>query len=308
MKNKISLNILNEYDELKEVIIGNAFSNGGIPKIEESYDPKSMENIRNNSYPKEEKLIIQLKFLEEILKKYNVKIYKPEIINNYNQIFTRDISFVIENKLIIPNIINERKYEQNGINYILNSLKKDLILRTPENVNLEGGDVIVHNNYVFIGVSSNDDIKKIKVARSNFESLNFIQNKFQTKKVIGFELIKSDISPLNNALHLDCCFQPIGKSMALICVELFKNKSDIELLIDLFGKEKLIFVSKNEMKNMNCNILSVNPEVIISDSSFSRLNNILRDKGFKIEEIEFNEISKMGGLLRCVTLPLRRNK
>ena len=64
----------------------------------------------------------------------------------------------------------------------------------------------------------------------------------------------------------------------------------------------------NEMKNMNCNILSINPEVIISDSSFSRVNNILRRNGFKIEEIEFNEISKMGGLLRCVTLPLRRNK
>jgi N-dimethylarginine dimethylaminohydrolase len=28
--------------------------------------------------------------------KYNVKVYRPEMIENYNQIFSRDIGFVID--------------------------------------------------------------------------------------------------------------------------------------------------------------------------------------------------------------------
>ena len=38
----------------------------------------------------------------------------------------------------------------------------------------------------------------------------------------------------------------------------------------------------------------------------NRLNNILREKGFIVEEIKFSEIAKMEGLLRCATLPLYR--
>ena len=40
----------------------------------------------------------------EDLRKHNVKVIRPKNTDGLNQIFTRDISFVIENKFIISNI------------------------------------------------------------------------------------------------------------------------------------------------------------------------------------------------------------
>ena len=45
-----------------------------------------------------------------------------------------------------------------------------------------------------------------------------------------------------------------------------------------------------------------------SQKKYFRLNNVLREKGFTVEKLKYSEISKMGGLLRCSTMPLRRKK
>ena len=45
---------------------------------------------------------------------------------------------------------------------------------------------------------------------------------------------------------------------------------------------------------------------LVSDIGFTRINNILKNRGFMVEEINFSKISKLGGLFRCSTLPLKR--
>ena len=60
------------------------------------------------------------------------------------------------------------------------------------------------------------------------------------------------------------------------------------------------------MYNMNSNVFSISENVIVSEISFKRINNILRELGFIVEEIKFSEIAKMEGLFRCTTLPLHR--
>ena len=45
---------------------------------------------------------------------------------------------------------------------------------------------------------------------------------------------------------------------------------------------------------------------IISEVNFSSLNNELSKRGFKVETVKYSEISKMSGLLRCSTMPLKR--
>ena len=61
------------------------------------------------------------------------------------------------------------------------------------------------------------------------------------------------------------------------------------------------------MFEMNPNIFSISPEIVVSDERFTRLNNHLHNEwGMTVEEIPYHEISKMGGLLRCSTLPLVR--
>jgi N-dimethylarginine dimethylaminohydrolase len=107
-------------------------------------------------------------------------------------------------------------------------------------------------------------------------------------------------------LHLDCCFLPIGKNQALIYPGGFKSEDDVQFLMNYFGDENIIEITRDEMYNMNSNLFSISPEVIVSEKGFTRLNTELRRRGFTVEEIQYAEISKMEGLLRCSTLPLRR--
>ena len=57
---------------------------------------------------------------------------------------------------------------------------------------------------------------------------------------------------------------------------------------------------------MNPNIFSINPELIITDKMFERVNKIINEKGIETIEIDYQKVSRLGGLFRCSTLPLER--
>ena len=302
----MSLKINNEYAQLKTVVLGIAKDFGGTPKIDDCYDPKSREYVKNGNFPVEESLVNELNQFLKVFKKYNVDVLRPDNIKNLNQVFSRDIAFVIDNKIIIPNIINERKKEIDGVKSIIEKIDSKNIVILSEESSIEGGDIIVHNEDIFIGYSNNEDFHNYQVARTNEKAVLNIKDLFPEKNIFAFELKKSDRDPKENALHLDCCFQPIGKGMAILYEGGFKNKSDITLLENYFGTNNLIRITKEEMYNMNSNVFSISENVIVSEKNFHRLNSILRESGFYIEEINFSEIAKMEGLLRCATLPLIR--
>ena len=92
----------------------------------------------------------------------------------------------------------------------------------------------------------------------------------------------------------------------VICPEAFLYKDDYNWILKNFNKENIFEISLLEMSQLKCNFFSISQNVVISEKSFSKLNNWLRGKGIKVEEIDYNEISKQGGLLRCSTLPLIR--
>ena len=80
-------------------------------KLEEAYDPKSAEHIKAGTYPIEKDMVAEMDAFSAVLEKYNVKVYRPKIITDCNQIFTRDIGFVIEDTFIKANILPDRQDE-----------------------------------------------------------------------------------------------------------------------------------------------------------------------------------------------------
>lgn len=302
----MKLHITNETNTLKAVVLGIAKNNGKTPLLEDAYDPKSMEHIKAGTYPKEEDMILEMTAVENVLKKYNVEVYRPKIIENCNQIFSRDIAFVIDDFIIKSNILPDRIKELDAISYVLDKISPDKIITPPEKVHIEGGDVMLHNDYIFIGTYRNSDYSDYITARTNIEGVQFLRELFPHKKVVDFHLKKSNTNPYDNALHLDCCFQPVGKNKGIIHKEGFLIEEEYQFLVDLFGKENLFHISKEEMYAMNSNIFSISPEVVISEKNFTRLNTWLREQGITVEEVPYAEISKQEGLLRCSTLPLIR--
>ena len=302
----LQLNVNNETSRLLAVVLGTAKSNGPDPMLEDCYDPISRENILANTYPIEIDIIKELNELEDVLFKHNVKVYRPEVINDYNQIFSRDIGFVIDDSFIIANILPERSNEILAIKKVIDLIPKNKIIELPENCHVEGGDVILHNDFIFIGTYDGEDYSNLKTARTNNRAIEFLKKKFPAKKILSFDLIKSDSEPIKNALHLDCCLQPVGNDKLVACPDAFLKRDQYEWLINHFGKDNILEISLNEMSEMKCNFLSIDTNIVVSEKSFSNLNSWLRGFGILVEEINYKEISKQGGLLRCSTLPLKR--
>ncbi len=302
----LKINVKNETSRLKAVILGTAESNGATPTIEEAYDPKSLEHIKAGTYPVEKDMVTEMEAFKKALEKHGVTVYRPEIIENCNQIFTRDIGFVIDDKFIKANILPDRENEYQAIEYIVKQIDPQKVVLPPDEVHIEGGDVMPWNDHIFVGTYKGSDYKNYITARTNMHGVNFIKELFPNKIVKEFDLVKSNLEPRDNALHLDCCFQPVGKDKGIIYKSGFREEADYVYLLNLFGKENLFHIEREEMYHMFSNIFSIAPDVVVSEQKFTRLNNWLKDNGFTVEEIPYYEISKQEGLLRCSTLPLIR--
>jgi len=305
--NMLELNIKDETSRLRAVVLGSAISNGPTPSVEEAYDPKSLEHILAGTYPQEEDMILEMEAFNAVLQKYEVTVFRPELIENYNQIFVRDIGFVIDDVFIKSNILPDRERELDAIQYIIDQINPAKVVRPPEHVHIEGGDVMLWNDYIFIGTYKGSDYKDYITARTNKEGVQYIKELFPHKIVKEFDLIKSKIEARDNALHLDCCFQPVGINKAIIYKRGFREEADYLFLVNLFGKENLFHITRKEMYNMNSNVFSIDTNVVVSEKKFTRLNKWLKKNGFIVEKIPYAEIAKQEGLLRCSTLPLIRD-
>lgn len=302
----IKLGIYDETAPLEAVILGTAESFGGTPELSNTNDPKSVENILNGTFPVESDLLAELEAVNQVFKKYDVEVFRPQVIGNYNQIFSRDVGLVIGDQIIVPYIAHNRREEIRGIHYIIDQCDPNKVLRPNEYERMEGGDVMPWKGKIFVGYSEKEDFDEYITARTNVAGLEYLEKSFPDWKVYGFELNKSDTDPRENSLHLDCCFQPIGHDQAIIYPDGFKHQEDADFLINMFGEQNVILIDKEEMYHMNSNIFSISPDVIISEKNFTRLNNELRKRDFTVEEVPYAEAAKMEGLLRCSTLPLRR--
>ncbi|MCP9201509.1 arginine deiminase family protein [Gramella sp. GC03-9] len=303
----MKLHINNETSRLRAVVLGTAKSNGPIPTLEEAYDPKSKEHIKAGTYPAEEDMVNEIESVARVLEKYDVKVYRPHIIEDYNQIFTRDIAFVIDDKFIKSNILPDRDQEIEAIDHVLKQIDPGKIITLPQEAHIEGGDVMPMGDYIFVGTYKGKDYKDFITARTNLKAVEALEKLFPGKKVVSFSLKKSNSIAKDNALHLDCCFQPVGKNKAIIYKDGFLIEDEYNWLIDFFGKENVYEITRDEMYEMNSNIFSISEDVVISEKNFTRLNTWMREQGITVEEVPYAEISKQEGLLRCSTLPLIRD-
>jgi N-dimethylarginine dimethylaminohydrolase len=303
----MNLNIKDEVSTLKAVVLGQPGSLGPVPEIQQAFDAKSYETILKGVYPAEEAVYKEMSAFEKVLLRYNVQVFRPWTLENCNQVFARDVAIVIDDKIINSNIIPDREDEKEAYEVIYDQIAYNKIFNLPVKAHVEGGDVVLMNDYVFVGLYTGADYPQLKTARTNQYAFDFLKELFPSKTFIPLELCKHDTDPRKGVLHLDCTFMPVGKNKAIVYRDGFARAEDHRLLLDIFGKENVFEINTEEMYNMNSNIFSISPEVVVSEQHFERLNRHLEQEwGLTVEKVPYSEISKMGGLLRCSTLPLIR--
>ena len=302
----MKLRAVNEWDALRTVVVGTAQSMGGIPTVEESYDPKSKEHILAGTFPREEDCARELEGLVKLLESHDVRVLRPHNVTDLNQIFARDVGAVVDDRVIITRMISDRAEEWEGIAPLLESVPDHLQLNPPQGVRVEGGDVMPMNGEIWVGYSAPDEFKTFTTSRTNQAALDWLSDQYPDWNVRGFQLSKSDVDPRANALHLDCCLSVLSGGHAIFHPEGLRLEEERAWVRERFGGN-LLEVDAQEMYDMQCNLISITPQDVVSCPTFGRVNAQLQAWGYNVYTTPLQETAKMEGLLRCVTLPLQRH-
>ena len=149
----LKINVKDETAPLKSVVLGIANDLGGTPTLEAAYDPKSKEHVRQGTFPKEEDLISEIEGFRKLLESHDIQVIRPSTMKRYNQIFARDIGFVVDKLFIRSHMLAPREDEINVIQHIIEQIDPSQVVETPQNARVEGGDVMPWNDHLFIGYS-----------------------------------------------------------------------------------------------------------------------------------------------------------
>ena len=92
--------VTNETSELESVILGIGIDRGAPTGI----NPMSRKHLSNKTFPTEQNICHEVNKFENILIQNGVQIHRPSNLPETEQIFTRDIGFVIDNYFFISNM------------------------------------------------------------------------------------------------------------------------------------------------------------------------------------------------------------
>ncbi|WP_297639216.1 arginine deiminase family protein [uncultured Clostridium sp.] len=218
-----------------------------------------------------------------INEKINIQFLDP--IYGKNQVFTRDVGFVIDDIFFISKLKNpHRKKETLALKkYIYPQHKKIYEFHNF----IEGGDVLVHNTIIFVGLSSRTSIEAVYELQDYLNSIpkNFkvIPIKFNSKKM----------------LHLDCVFNILYDNHAIISNYVY----DICLIKKYIPN--LYFISNKSARKLGTNFINLGKKRIITSNE--EVFSLLKKLKFKPIYCDYSEIMKAGGSFTCSTLPIFRN-
>ncbi|WP_390629056.1 dimethylarginine dimethylaminohydrolase family protein [Bacillus litorisediminis] len=200
------------------------------------------------------------------------------------QVFTRDIGFTLGGIIYVADMAHDvRKGEEQMLKHWLED--QEISYFNLVGNHIEGGDVLIDRETIYIGISN----------RTDQETIQYLQSIIRDFEVVAVPFTEK-------YLHLDCVFNIISPKEALFFPEAFTQK-EIDFLASRY---ELIEVNGEEQFQLGTNVLSIGNKKILSLPVNTEVNSELRKRGYEIIEVDITEIIKSGGSFRCCTMPLLR--
>lgn len=277
----MQINVNDEFSVLKKVIVASA---------ETYFDHEAINDNQSYYYkyfpPSKDLLLKQQDQFFQTLDQNNIElIFASPLYDCPDQMNTRDPSFCIGNIMFISSMKESiRIAEKQGIKPIISLIESQVISLT--DCTIEGGDVIVMGNKIYVGVSRRTTVEAIRLLESYLDNKHTVIPVYLKK---GF-------------LHLDTVFNILDEKTAICCPDAL-TLSSVELLEKDFS---LIKITLDEQRCLGTNVLSIAPHKVISQFQNSRINEQLKNRKFEVLELDYSEAAKLGGAFRCATCPLIR--
>jgi len=231
----------------------------------------------------------QQKAFIAVLAAHGVRVLWAEpVAGCLTQHYTRDIGFAIDNTFFCANLRRRsRQRELVGLRELLPRFSRVARL---ESGTIEGGDVMVDERYVIVGLGEETTKAGVDCLRRKLAELG------SERELVSIEFAHRGI------IHLDTRFNIVAQGVALIHPKSFKRES----LRWLERHFDLIAVTEAEAANVEINTFSLSPRKVVMPERSQRLAALLSAKGLEPIPIDFSEVTKLPGSFRCTTLPLER--
>ncbi|MFC1859835.1 dimethylarginine dimethylaminohydrolase family protein [Thermodesulfobacteriota bacterium] len=203
----------------------------------------------------------------------DVRVLEP-LADHPDAYFVEDTAVVTPEVAVITNPgAVPRRGEEKSIAVILSQYLPIRKIQTPGN--LDGGDVLIAENNVFIGAS----------ARSNQPGAE------QLSCILSEHGYSCAIVPVIEGLHLKSSVNYIGEN-ALLMTQAYANFPEFE-------RYDRIIVDDEEA--YACNALYINEHLIIP-KGFPKTKKKLKHLNYEIIELDMSEVRKMDGGLTCLSI------
>jgi N-dimethylarginine dimethylaminohydrolase len=268
-----------EYDRLTRVIVAEPTYMAITEVINETQKHFLSDNIDTEVATQQHQMFV------DVLKNEGIQVEHLPVKAHLNeQVFTRDIGFTLGETLFIANMASEIRKEET--NLLIDALEKsETPFQSLDGPSIEGGDVLIDGKTVYVGVSD----------RTTQAAIDILKQQLPDYEVCPLPLV-------GDILHLDCTFNIVSETDALI----YRDGLTEEAVKLLDTRYNLIDVSAEEQFTLGTNVLSIGDKKVISLPNNQAVNKQLKDKGYQVIEVAFDEIIKSGGSFRCCTLPVVR--
>lgn len=277
----LRVSCFNEYDVLKTVVLCE-------PKYMTIKDTinDTQEHFKDVGI-NIDKAMKQHRHFVSVLKEYGIEvILLPPYSRFPEQVFTRDIGFTLGETVYVSEMASYlRQGEENELITWLNQQNLSHYNLTGDRI--EGGDVIIDQDNVYVGLSN----------RTNIDAINHL-----TTLLPDFNVLPVPFT--DKYLHLDCVFNILSPSEALV----FPGEINYDELKILEKRYDFIEVSEEEQFTLGTNVLSIGNKRVLSLPVNKNVNKELRSRGYEVIEVDLTEIIKSGGAFRCCSLPILREK
>jgi N-dimethylarginine dimethylaminohydrolase len=199
---------------------------------------------------------------------------------------TRDVGVVIGDTILLSNLKERtRRLETQVAEPVLQQYKLRILV--PERGFVEGGDVIVDNDRLWVGLG----------ARTDEWGAEFLHRTFGR----DYDVIPLRFDP--NYTHLDTVFDVLSQGHALLYEPAFEPSS-LQSIREAYPS--IVSLTDKEQQNAGANVLCLNPDKVISIAENPSVNEQLAQLGFEVVTLSYSEVIKSGGSVRCDTLPMER--
>lgn len=289
---RIHVNVRSEIDTLKMVVMcsANPFP-VNIGMFASLFDESVREQLRHNTwkYYRYTKVREQQQHIAQVFRDHGVEVLFLDNVSGIGtQHYTRDIAFCIDEVFFVARMgTRYRTPEQDALSSLLPRLSKVVHF---ERGRIEGGDVMLYDDKVLVGLGEATDMEGVDELRRKLAELGNL------REVVAIPFTHRGV------IHLDTKFNIVGKNVALFSRRSFQP----EMIRWLEKHFDLVEATAKETRNIEINTLAIGGGRVIMQEKSERLAKLLQSKGLTPIMVDYSEVIHLPGSFRCTTLPIER--